>query len=91
MTINFKTTDEEFELIEKIAQRAVDEGLYEPEEHEDVLMDITVAHNNAKKLDLQRLLEADSFNFLHDVSGIARYLNRETGQLTNYFVPRFAA
>jgi len=53
-------------------------------------MDITACHNHACVLDLQRLSEAVDSDFLHDVGGIRRHLNRETLELENCFVPRHA-
>lgn len=41
-------------------------------------------------LDLQRLLEADDFNFAHDIIGIQTNINRGTKKFENFFVPRFA-
>lgn len=57
----------------------------------DWQMDFTAVHANGCPLDFGRLNAADDFNFAHDAFGIARHLDRETGQLTNCFLPRFAA
>lgn len=79
--------------IGKIADRAV--RVYA--EHEvrverrDVLMDISACHFSAQKLRLDDLLAADNANFIHDVAGINRHLNRETGKLMDCFSPRFSA
>lgn len=51
-------------------------------------MDLLAAHNNCP-LDLTQLLDADDSNFAHDVFGIRRHINRETGELENCFSPRF--
>lgn len=56
----------------------------------EVLMDIVATHANGCPLRLADLLAADDANFLHDIGGIARHLNRETGQLGGFFRPRFA-
>ncbi len=53
-------------------------------------MDLTAAHANGCPMDFERLLGADDFNFLHDVFGIERHLDRATGKLQNSFHPRFA-
>lgn len=53
-------------------------------------MDITACHCNGTPLRLDELADADDTNFGHDVWGIHRYMDRETGHLTNCFVPRFA-
>jgi hypothetical protein len=53
-------------------------------------MDLYTVHNTVG-LRLMDLVGADRLNFVHDVFGIRRHLNRETGQLEDCFVPRFAA
>ena len=55
----------------------------------DLMMDLE-AVNLSEPMDFDRLLAADDLNFAHDVNGIRRHLNRETGELENCFVPRFA-
>lgn len=57
----------------------------------DLSMDLTACHANGCPLDLDRLLAADKFNFIHDVVGIARHIDRSTGRLQNCFTPRFAS
>lgn len=53
-------------------------------------MDIMACHMNGMPLDLAKLLAADPFNFLHDLSGISKNINRETGKIENHFLPRCA-
>lgn len=53
-------------------------------------MDVTAVHANGNQLRLDDLLAADDFNFIHDVFGIWRHLNRSTGKLGNHFRPRFS-
>lgn len=78
--------------IQKIAVRAV--SLYAQHEvrveQRDVLMDISACHFGAQKLRLDDLLAADDLNFIHDVAGINRHLDRETGTLRDCFSPRFS-
>lgn len=57
----------------------------------DWRMDITACHANGNPLRLDDLFAADDFNFAHDVFGIERHLDRETGKLTRCFLPRFRA
>lgn len=54
-------------------------------------MDLCATHANGCPMDFKRLSEADDFNFVHDVGGIHRHLDRKTGQLMNHFLPRFTA
>lgn len=81
------------DLIGKIADRAV--SVYAANdvrvERRDILMDISSAHlSGGNKLRLEELLAADDMNFIHDVAGINRHLDRETGKLMNCFSPRFS-
>jgi hypothetical protein len=93
--ISFSVTPVERLAIEKIAARAV--RLQVEKERParfrrkavDFEMDITATHASGNPLDLDRLLAADDFNFAHDVFGIERHLDGETGELQNYFLPRF--
>ena len=42
-------------------------------------------------LRLNDLLNADDSNFAHDICGIQKNINRETREIENFFVPRFAS
>lgn len=53
------------------------------------VMDLEVVHDSIG-LKLDELLESDDFNLMHDISGIARHLNRDTGKLEHCFSPRFS-
>lgn len=56
----------------------------------ELTMDITAAHK-ACPLDLDAMsTTADIGQMLHDVCGIYRHLDRDTGKLTGCFLPRFA-
>lgn len=55
-----------------------------------ILMDVTACHFSGQKLRLDDLLAADDLNFIHDLGGINRNLNRETYVLENCFSPRFS-
>lgn len=96
---SFEVTREERVLIWEIARRAraiedrvraVDPGIprTRPLEYE---MDITAAHANGCPLRLAELADAPDSDFTHDVFGIRRHLDRETGKLGGCFVPRYAA
>jgi hypothetical protein len=53
-------------------------------------MDITAVHLNDTPLDLQKLLDFDDGNLMHDIFGIANCLDRTTGRLGKNFRPRCA-
>jgi len=55
-----------------------------------LVMDLTACHLNGCPLDLRRLLHAPDFDFAHDVWGIHRHIDRDTGELGDCFLPRFA-
>lgn len=90
--ISFDVTKDDARIIGQVVKRAV-KVLAQQGVTADVLsmhMDITACHASGCKLKLAELLAADDFNFGHDVFGISRHINRETGQLEDCFVPRFA-
>lgn len=86
--INFNASPEEFAKIIDISERATRAGWQG--NHMSTLMDLSACHLNGCPLDLDRMLEADDFNLMHDVAGIARHIDRNTGKLTRCFLPRFA-
>jgi hypothetical protein len=88
--INLNITKEEDELIYKIVSRVVNESPY-PIDEFNLTMDLTAVHCNGCPLFLEGLLNADDFNFAHDVYGIVENINRDTGKLENCFLPRYAA
>jgi hypothetical protein len=54
-------------------------------------MDLTAVHANGCPLRLGDLLASDTFEFIHDIVGIERHVDRKTGKLRGFFVPRYAA
>ena len=85
----FDVTDEDEDLIHQIANRAVSIWVNAPSQ-KHVAMDVTAVHANGCPLRLEALLDAKNHNFMHDIEGIYRHLNRQTGQLEGFFLPRFA-
>jgi len=53
----------------------------------DLFMDIDYAHQDSP-MDLQKLLDFDDGNFMHDVTGIVANFNRQTKTMDNCFLPR---
>ena len=51
----------------------------------DLFMDINCVYD---LIDIDKLMQFDAFNFLHDIYGIIQNLNRRTGKLENNFLPR---
>lgn len=90
--LKMTATSEDAALIEKIAIRAIALSAANGIKR-DLLsteMDVTACHLNSVKLRLAALLAADDFNLAHDVFGIERHLDRDTGQLGGCFLPRFS-
>lgn len=92
MTPRFHVTKQESETIFRLADRALGISAM----HQlgwkkiDLVMDLTAVHANGCRLQLERLLDADVSNFIHDICGIVRHIDRETGCLGGSFVPRCA-
>lgn len=86
-----KTTKKDGALIHKIGVRAVKRALELGAEIDllDMTMDISACHLS-NPLKLQELLDADNSNFCHDVFGIRKEVNRNTGELMNGFSPRYS-
>lgn len=84
-----KLTENDSQIIHKIAKRAVEQLI---KDIDMLTVDMSVgACHISNPLKLQELLDADDFNFVHDVCGIVGHINRETGKLENCFLPRYSA
>ena len=81
---------ERFMMYVKIAERAEELGIYHGERM-TLLKDIESA-DNAFNMRLEDWLNADNFNFAHDVAGIVNNIDRSTFPATKfgYFLPRFS-
>jgi len=82
-----KTEAEDMRVIGVIVRRARESGI--ERDYLDLIMDLQVAHNTCP-LDLAGFVNAKDTDFFHDVWGIINNLNRQTGELENCFIPRFA-
>ena len=93
--IEWNASKHECDLIRKIVIRAVEDLDIQPNGNGDtfmsLLMDIEAVHCNGNPLKLKELLNADDYNFLHDVHGIRGNIDRRTGALLNCFSPRYSA
>ena len=90
--ISFDVSKDETRTIQQIADRASAMAGSHNKSYPRVeaAMDLTATHANGCPLRLEELLGAEPFDFAHDVFGIRRHLNRQTGQLENHFHPRYA-
>lgn len=85
--VSFDVSVKDAKLIQKIVVRAA--SLLGGFEKLELAMDLTVVHANGNRLRLKELLEAPKFDFVHDIAGIRRHLNRNTGILEGFFTPRY--
>lgn len=89
--IEFTSDRESLELITKIADRAL--TFYEKQgidrDKLDIIMDLSACHASCP-LQLEEMLKGTPFDFTHDIAGIYKHMNRETGELEGCFLPRFA-
>ena len=90
--INWKLSKRDQEIVAQIVKRALPlvERAGFKSTAQDVEMDVIAAHRIIG-LRLLDLATTDDANFGHDVLGIVRYLDRETLEMKDFFVPRFAA
>lgn len=88
--INWEIGKEDFDLAVQIADRALRELTSYPDDKGTLLMDLTACHANGCPLDLKGLLEAPLLDFSHDIYGIRKHINRDTGKLEGCFTPRCA-
>jgi hypothetical protein len=91
--LNLTVSRYEDSLINSIAKRAQtlgDMGLLPVASVLQWDMDITACHANGCQLKLAELRDASDEEFVHDVNGIRRAINRNTGKLEGIFHPRFA-
>lgn len=89
--IRKKVTKRDAKLIDKVVDRVQRDVRMNALRRQtfDWHMDVLAVHATVG-LDLQRLLDADDFNFRHDILGIYTELDRSTGKLGDCFLPRFA-
>jgi len=86
--VKWEATPEETKLIVKI----VDKALIHLKDHQidrrELHMDLEAIHSNDCKMDFEKLLRAPLFDFVHDICGIRRHIDRDTGKLKDCFLPR---
>ena len=86
--LSFDSTKEEMALIQGVVKRALREMPDYPDDAISLSMDLTACNANGCPLDFKKLLAAPRFDFWHDIGGIRRHINRNTGQLMDCFLPR---
>ena len=71
----------------KIAQRAVNGGVIRPSKVLTLLIDLDKAVEHLD-LDLDRLLNADPWDFVHDINGIQAHIDRSVEAFVGDWLPR---
>ena len=80
--------DKNIETIGKIVNRAV--AINPAYNKTTVMMDLLVLHDTGVEMRWEEFLNAPVFDFMHDINGINRHLNRRTYKLEDGFCPRYA-
>jgi len=90
MILNWNVSKSDHDLIERIVERAIAGHKFPASEELTLMMDLTALQANGTPLRLRDLLDFPAFDFTHDIYGIVRHIDRNTGQLGGCFVPRCA-
>ena len=78
----------DYQLCSEIAERA---SLFLGWDKAIIFMDLCcLMRGGSIQLDLEGLRDASEYDLIHDVVGINHNLNRDTCQLNNDFLPRYA-
>lgn len=93
---SFTVSRDDVALIGAIADRAAKLAKsfgMSPPDRLSTVMDLMAAHGNNGNwpLKLQELLDGSNTDFIHDVWGIWGHMDRKTGRLGGFFLPRYAA
>jgi hypothetical protein len=94
MRVSFAIAKSRLALVNKIVERAVRLNLAGGKHwytEQTCRMDLVATHANGCPMAFRRLLDAPDFDFTHDICGIARHIDRESGKLRGFFHPRSAA
>lgn len=84
--VSFKISKKDHASVSIAVKRA--ERLFKKLDSLSTSMDLIACHANGCRLNFDKLLSFPDFDFMHDIGGIGRHLNRETGELMNCFLPR---
>lgn len=88
---NWAISNDEFDLLMQVVDRAIRELKGYPDEARTLIMDLSACHSNGCPLYFKGLLDAPMQDFSHDIYGIRHAIDRTTGKLTeDVFMPRFA-
>ena len=86
--VSFKISRDDARIVRQIVDRAMQLGV--GVDGLTLEMDIAATHANGCPLNLYKFLHSKRFDFGHDIAGIQRHIDRNTGQLRDCFLPRCA-
>lgn len=88
----FEVDKPDLDRITRIVKRAKEAALKAEVDLDTISLHMDLAYcHNAVGLDLAGLEDASSADFAHDIFGIIRHIDRETGEFRDHFMPRYAA
>jgi len=89
--LRLDVTREQAEFISAVVERAdMLATMYRGYPFQDLRLDLSACEMNGCPMDWQKLLDCGDFDFVHDVWGIHRHIDRNTGVLGGNFLPRCA-
>lgn len=86
MIMDFKLSKKDRAALDKVIARAKKELVIT--DVQDMDMSLTACHKYDVKLDFEKMLRAKVSDLGHDIYGIIRHINPETGKLGRHFHPR---
>lgn len=90
ITISFAVSDEDDDLIDQVLDRCEAENITLSKDRMGHIMDLSACIANGCPLDLELMLEwPNKFDVAHDIWGINRHIDHNTGRLLDCFLPRF--
>lgn len=91
--VNWNAPEGDIRLAGQVANRAVKvwREMGRELDYQQISLDLVACHANGCPMDFAAMLAAGESDFVHDIAGIQRHIDRETGQLRDCFLPRFAA
>lgn len=77
--------------IDQVVERATNmfDKMDSPLDRLCLTMDLMLVHALISPLDLEGMVTGDDTNFVHDIGGISRHLDRTNGRFMDCFAPRF--
>lgn len=88
MMIKFDGTQKQQKFAADILRKKNLNEIKSKNDIQEHVMDLIATHNHCQKLDFKKLLESSEFDFLHDIFGIRKNLDRIEIVLKNNFLPR---